>query len=325
MCIDACIDRINLDIPDQAPYPVVIDGFVSDQLPPYYITVTKAYDIQSKSSPRERIAVKQLILSDDTGTEEVLSEVTHGIYRTGGLIQGKVGGVYKLYIKLLDGREYESIPDTLYPTGQVDSVYFTFRSDRTKQNTTEYGFDVLFDASPGARQDYRFLWKFVGTYNVNIACCTCWPYIYNEIPIVSDGQLVQSGQFLRVKAAYLPISGWTFMYKVHAEVSQLSLSRNAFEFWRAIKAQQEAVGSLFQPQTGKIPVNFNQLSGAPADIYGIFFATSIRSNSIYINRYDVPNQNVIPDVQSLPSHDPPNECVDQFPGSTNVRPLYWID
>ena len=169
-CIDACVDRLHLNIGDQAPYPVVIDGFISDQPPPYEVLVTKAYDIQSKESPRERISVKQLVLSDDQGAQEEFIEVSHGVYQTNGAIRGRVGGVYKLYIRLLDGREYESIPDTLHPAGTVDKVYFQFREDRTQHNTTKYGFDVFFDATPENRRiDYRLLWKFVGTSALTVA------------------------------------------------------------------------------------------------------------------------------------------------------------
>lgn len=323
--MNGCVDRINLDFSDQTPYPVVIDGFISDQSPPYEVMVTKTYDVQSKNSPRERISVKQLIISDGLGDSEQLVEVSQGVYQTNGHIVGKVGRVYKLYIKLLDGREYESVADTLHPGGRVDSVYFEFKEERTPHFTTEYGFDVFFNASPGEEDDYRFLWKFVGTYKVNIACCTCWPYLYNPIPIVSDGQLIRSGHFTHVKAAYVPVTGWTFMYKVHAQVNQMSLSRKAFDFWRSIKSQQEAVGSLFQPMTGKIPSNFNQLSGPPGDIYGIFYATSITSNAVYIKKGDVPNQLFIPELQQPVNPHPPTRCIEVFPGSSDQRPSYWID
>jgi len=325
VCIDACVDRLHLDLADQTPYPVVIDGFVSDEAPPYRVVVTKAYDVQSKESLRERISVKRLTLFDELGFQEEFTEVTQGVYQTNGAIRGRIGGVYKLHIRLLDGREYESIPDTLHPAGSVDKVYFQFRQDRTQHNTTNYGFDVFFDASPANRNDYRLLWKFVGTYKISIDCCTCWPYLYNPIPIVSDGQFIQSGQFVHVKAAYVPITGWTFMNKVHAAVNQMSLSRNAFEFWKAVKSQQEAVGSLFQPMTGKIPNNFTQLSGMPGEIFGIFYSTSVRSNSVYITKRDVPDQRFIPELQLAPNREPPDECIDQFPGSSSVMPSYWVE
>jgi len=325
LVMDACIDRVNLDFPQQV-YPVVIDGFISDQPPPYEVTVSKTFDIQSKTSLREPLAVKQLILSDDIGTQEELIEVRHGIYQTNGHIRGKVGRVYKLYIRLLDGREYESTPDTLHPSGYMDSVYFQFRADRTQHQTTEYGFDIFFNARSSGEENARFLWKFVGTYKTTIACCTCWPYLYNPMAIVSDGHLIQEGGFVRIKAAYLPITGWTFMYKVHAAVSQMSLSRNAFKFWSAIKSQQEAVGSLFQPVTGRIPNNFVQVSGNTGEIYGLFYATSVTSKAVYITRRDVPNPNYIPEIQLVPNHpDPPKKCIDQFPGSSSEMPPYWLD
>ena len=56
------------------------------------------------------------------------------------------------------------------------------------------------------------------------------------------------------------LSRMDFINKVHAAVNQMSLYPNAFEFWKAVKSQQEAVGSLFQPVTGTIPMNFNKLS-----------------------------------------------------------------
>ncbi|MBA4057782.1 MAG: hypothetical protein C0490_23910, partial [Marivirga sp.] len=68
----ACVDRINLDIPESGAYAVVIDGFISDRPGPYEVTVTKAYDIQSKNSPRAHISVKRMILSDDLGVDEEL-------------------------------------------------------------------------------------------------------------------------------------------------------------------------------------------------------------------------------------------------------------
>ncbi|MBA4058724.1 MAG: hypothetical protein C0490_28665 [Marivirga sp.] len=108
----------------------------------------------------------------------------------------------------------------------------------------------------------------------------------------------------------------------------MSLSSGAFEFWRAVKAQQQAAGNLFQPVTGKIPNNFHQLSGEPGEMLGLFFASSINSNAVYITRADVPDQRFIPDLQLTPpsaGYKPPSLCIEQFPGSTDVKPLYWID
>lgn len=332
----ACVDRINIDVGIKPFYsvPVVIDGYISDQPGPYLIKVSSAYDIQSKVSTKRDLSVKQLIISDNHGTAEVLTELVPGFYITNlNGIRGVVGRVYTLHIELLDGRVYESAPDTLYATGKVDSIYFKFRLDVTDQyipgaGSVKYGFDVFFNASAGAIKNYHFLWKFIGTYKVNIACCACWVQLTNSEPIVSDNQLVNDGRFIALKADYVPVTGYTFMYKVHAEVDQMSLSRQSYDFWRAVRAQKQATGSLFQPITGKIPSNFTQISGPASTLQGIFYATSISSNAVYITQKDLPNINLIPKLQLAPGsaiNNPNIRCQDLFPNSTKVKPSWWVD
>lgn len=328
LLLGACVDRVNLDLPPPDRYPVAIDGMISDQPGPYQVIVTRAQDIESKDSPRIRIPVKWMILSDDAGNKDTLTLTKYNFYQTSTSMRGQVGRVYTLYFKLLDGREYLSRPDTLLPTGQVKDVSFSFRSDPAGPYTTKYGFDIFFDASTQGLRNNQFLWKMVGTYKADITCCTCWVFINNPIPIVSDGQLVEGGEFKHVKAGYIPVNAYTFMNKVYAGVQQMSLTQGAFRFWRAVQSQQQSIGSLFQPSFGKIPENFTQLSGEPGEVFGLFYATSITTNGVFITRQDVPNQSFIPDPSPAPTNGnyiPPASCIEAFPGSTDIRPPYWED
>jgi hypothetical protein len=355
----ACVDRISFDTEIPAAFPVVIDGYISDQPGPYTIKISKAFDIESKFSLRTPISVKRLTISDNAGNSEDLVAVSEGEYQTNpNGIRGAVGRTYKLRVELLDGRTYESKPDMLMPSGKVDRVYFQYNAQTTSEQTTEYGFDVFFDASAGEQENFNFMWKFAGTFKYDTnpelytvacgesrcprplpcssyilgtdgqlqyvkpcECCSCWTSILNPDPVISDNQLIEGGKFLNVNGGYIPITEWTFMYKVHAEIQQFSLSPQAFAFWKAIRDQKKANGSLFEPQSGRIPSNFIQLGGVTAPIEGIFFATSIQSNSVYITPADVPNPGVIPPV-SLPFT---NTCKELFPNSTTVKPPYWID
>ena len=357
MCA-ACVDRITFDTGTLSTYPVVIDGFISDKPGPYTIQVTKAYDIESKLSTKAPISLKSLTISDNVGTSEVMTQVSQGVYKTSATgIKGTIGRAYKIRIELLDGRIYESIPDTLHSAGTVDKVYFEFKAELNTASTYQYGFDVFFNSSAGNKDSYHFLWKFTGTFQSSTnpelhddpcgqgrcpkpppcsgyiytqgslqkvspcSCCTCWYNIYNTDPIVSDGQFIEGGIFKGVKADYVPINEWTFMYKVHAQVDQMSLSSQAFEFWKGVKAQKSAALSLFQPVTGKIVSNFTQIAGPIAPIEGLFYATGITSNSVYITPQDVPLNNIIPSVE-LPFQD---NCVNLFPNATTTKPLYWIN
>ena len=152
-------------------------------------------------------------------------------------------------------------------------------------------------------------------------CCTCWTTFFNDELVLSNNEFVVNGRFNNIKVAYVPVTPWTFMYKVHSEVSQLSLSQQSYDFWKAVKAQKNASGSLFQPITGKVPSNFAQIKGTTAPVEGLFYATSIVSKSIYITRNDVSPQSIIP-PQDLPWK---NSCLKLFPNSTTIKPSFWVN
>jgi len=323
----ACVDRINFNVGFPEVFPLVVDGFISTESGPYLVKVSGAYDIESKSTFRIPISVKSMTIRDDQGLQENLQEGIKGFYYTNHL-QGQVGHVYTLHIEMLDGRIYESLPDTLYPGGTVDKVYYQFRTQTAQSGVTESTFDVFFDSSAGSRH-YNYLWKFTGTYQADISCCQCYVDLVNPYPMVSNDQFIADGKFIGIKAMTVPVNPWIFMHKIHAQVSQRSLSRRAFDFWKAVAAQLKGVNSLFQPITGKIAGNFVQLAGEDSPLQGIFYATDVASNSVFIYRNDVPNENLIPKLELSPAtanYDPANNtCPGLFPNSTTKKPTYWGD
>jgi len=353
----ACVDRIDIDADIPGEFPLAVEGFITDEPGPYKVEISKSFDMESKESMKTYISAKKVTIVDDQGFSEDLVETSQGLYQTNyNGIRGEVGRAYKLRVQLLDGRIYESILDTLRSYGSMDSVYHEYVEELNTDGSTNYGFNVHFDANAGTENSYYFLWKFKGTFQVDTnpelhdvpcgearcadprpcssyivgneggleyvklcECCTCWVDFFNDLPVISDNQLINGGKFTNLTAAYVPITQWTFMYKVHAEVQQFTLSRQAFSFWKALVAQKKANESLFQPITGKVPGNFVQISGDPGTIEGLFYASSVKRKAVYITRMDVPNESVIP-PQDLPYRE---SCDRLFPYSTTEKPAYW--
>ena len=164
----ACVDRLQFDIVKSSDYGIVIDGFISDQPGPYTVKISKAFDIESKESIKTAVTVKRLILSDDQGESEELTEVASGTYETKASgIRGQVGKVYKIRVELLNGKIYESVPDTLPAAGKMDSVYHSFTSNVNLDGDMEYGFDIFANSSIGSSASNRFLWKMTGTFQTD--------------------------------------------------------------------------------------------------------------------------------------------------------------
>ena len=154
-------------------------------------------------------------------------------------------------------------------------------------------------------------------------CCQCWYDIYNDSIMVSDHLFTNNGYLKGVKAQNVPLNPWTLFYKIRLDVTQRSLSNHAYEFWKAISDQRAAIGSLFQPVTGKIPSNFIQVSGEETPIDGLFFATSVSNKTKYLEQFDLP-PNL---VYQIPLEKPifADDCRMLFPNSTNVKPYFWIE
>jgi len=157
-------------------------------------------------------------------------------------------------------------------------------------------------------------------------CCTCWVNVYNKVPLISDAQFIRNGHFRKILASRIPLTPYNFMFKLRAEIKQLNLSRQSFEFWKGIRDQKLAANSLFQPISGKIPANFIQVAGSPSHIYGIFYAAGASNKHTYIRQSDIPNPNLIP--QDAPfkyvNKIDFGSCLD-FPHSTNIKPSFWVD
>ena len=160
-------------------------------------------------------------------------------------------------------------------------------------------------------------------------CCTCWYQIFNNSPILSDDLYTINPTYNALHIYRIPLDAWIFMFKIHVQVSQLTLTKNSFGFFKSIRDQKEATGSLFQPITGKIPSSFVQESGTPAPIYGLFYAAGISSKSEYIAPDDVPSQILVPKVDFAPRGPAPGfgwvSCLELFPNATNIEPEFWED
>jgi hypothetical protein len=156
------------------------------------------------------------------------------------------------------------------------------------------------------------------------SCCRCWVTPREDIPKVNDAQISKNGMYNKVEVGYVPVNYYTFYEKYRVEVQQMSLSRNAFDYWKAVSAQKLSSGSLFQPITGKIPTNLSD-TGHTMEVEGIFFATAITKKQIYLDK-NTHRVDIHVPVDCLGREGPMGEsCLLGFQGSysTNQQPADW--
>lgn len=145
-------------------------------------------------------------------------------------------------------------------------------------------------------------------------CCICWVNTFEVMPQLSDTQLVSNNQFKNIKVGEVPITPTNFNKRYQVNVEQMSLSKDAFEFFKLIRAQKEGASSLFQPPSGKIKGNLNPVNNS-ASVLGFFWATSVNKKFIFIERSDVPYLITPMDIIK-------HACTN-FPYSTTQKPNGW--
>lgn len=149
------------------------------------------------------------------------------------------------------------------------------------------------------------------------SCCTCWPSIYDAGPILSEPKFLEYNRIEGLKLAFVPARRDYFSNKYHFRVDQMSVTPEAFEYWRKIKKQGGTGSDLFQTPSGRTTGNMRTVGDTKTPIIGLFSVSSIRSVSFFIERKDVPY--TLWDPKRF--NDSCMKLLTRF--NTNMKPDFW--
>jgi hypothetical protein len=146
------------------------------------------------------------------------------------------------------------------------------------------------------------------------SCCTCWITNYEPVPQVSDEQFIEGNQFRNRKVGLVPIKAELLIMRFHASVSQMSISRTAYNYFRLIKAQKEGAASLFQPVAGKLRGNIIRINGSE-EAQGLFWAAGVTDAAVFVDRDNLPEHLKAPEPRII-------DCR-TLQGATATKPSFW--
>lgn len=146
----SCEEVIELDLTN-VPTQIVIEGFVTDQEGPYQIKISQTVDFyESNSFPTESNAIVRIY--DDLGNDDMLTEVSPGIYETTNL-QGERGVTYTLEVQL-DGTTYTAISKMPEQLITLDSISANFEEESLFYDEGYYA-TAYFNDTPNFDNYYR--------------------------------------------------------------------------------------------------------------------------------------------------------------------------
>ncbi len=144
----ACTQKIDLKLKNSDP-KFVIEGNISDSPGPYYVIITKSR-LFTDDNQFAGVPAAQVIISDDAGNTDTLSEPIAGLYST-NFIQGVVGRTYHLQVSV-EGTTYESYCKMQAPVA-FDSIAIT--TETNFQGETKLVGDIFVQDPANVPNSYR--------------------------------------------------------------------------------------------------------------------------------------------------------------------------
>jgi hypothetical protein len=348
-----CIDPIEFDVASNVSQ-LVVEGSITNEPGPYVVTLFRTRALQTDMDYRLPVEGATVTILSDAGEEEALIRKAPGIFVTTDIrgvigrsyfirITTNEGAIYESVPEIIKS---PGIIESLWYEFEAR------RKPLNTIDINDDRLNVYLNSTTQPEQENYIRWRVLGTYQIetqpwlrtkqnpdgpglipdphpcsgyenranllvevkDCTCCTCWVTNYEPLPQVSDEQFNEDNRFRRKLVGIVPLKPDYFVRGYHVAVSQMSVSKAAYSYFRLIRAQKEGAASLFQPVSGKLRGNIYR-TNSDEEVQGLFWAAGATSSTVYIDRDDLPNFIGPPPRMII-------EC-DVLKNSTPTKPVFW--
>ena len=310
IALASCIDPYEVTV-EEGLQLLTIEGIITNNPGPHAIKLTRSDTYGSVFEGLIRpVAGATVIVRDDTGRVIFLTEdnENRGNYLTPATFSGEVGRSYTLQIQLSDGKVYTSLPEKLSAVPPIDNLsYQVERIPVEGELNDDSGVQFLIDLKDPADENNFYYWRNGEAVHV----LQTRPDLYHEPPpsrapapkdccelcyktekssnsaifIAKDDDF--NGLSTRLPAGFILDNGLRFVNTFRIDISQFSISQEAYRFLRLVKQQSELSGSVFDPPPANIRGNMISLDNPDETVLGFFMAAGEVKERIYINGADM--------------------------------------
>ncbi|MBI9033667.1 MAG: DUF4249 domain-containing protein [Bacteroidales bacterium] len=298
---NSCIEKYTPEL-EKYENLLVIDGMITNETGPYTIQLSTSSELYlPKNIPHTGA---KITLSDNQGNTDILTEIEDGKYISSESgIQGVVGRKYKIEIITREGTSFESGFEELKVPSNIKQVYAEIE---TKQLINEpqllEGYQFYIDTEKSMSPDNYYLWKLYETYKFNSdfkiyyvfegrlkpvyntdTLYTCWKT--NDIKDIftySTSGLDQTG-ISNIPLNYVSTNTKRLTQKYSLLTEQLTITKQAFDYWSSLKKQNSDQGNLYAQQPYQIKGNIKNTENPDEPVLGYFMAASVVKNRIFVD------------------------------------------
>lgn len=262
---------------------LVVDGKITNYGGEHVLKLTKSVPLDTATYP---VVGAQVKIMDDQGNSEDYQEFEAGVYHlAGNVVKGIPGRTYTISIRLQDGSDYLSYPETMPEPVHPDSLTFGF-SDLVTYNENQIAvttkmIDLFIHSPVNSSGPTFFRWEMDdafmftelphGPLNVFKTCYftdQTDPYRIKYFGTQNTPVSYLSNYLI----ARMPIREISFRERHYFSAVQLTLTKNAFHYWDRLSQISTPQGTIFDKPPAAVQGNVYNVNKPDEVVLGYFEA-----------------------------------------------------
>jgi hypothetical protein len=344
--LTSCIAELEVNVRNEE-LKLVVDGSISSQKPPYRIKLSYSGDLKFTNQLPEQSVIRfaKVFVTDDLGKKIIYYPQANGTYLTLDTDdnQAKVGRTYTLTIELPSGEIYQSRPEKIPAIVPIDKIYYEYKRVVSGYDAKGFvispnGYDIFIDTKDPANQTNYYRWEASTVSRRSATGVICGFFTYcntscnQEIKSIESlktysDQYVNGNTIKKQQVIFSPLYATGYHY---IEVSQQSLTREAYQFWKRFEEQQTRTGSVLDPLPASIEGNVYSVKDPNKLALGFFSVVGVyKKRFILDNTQDNDLVNKLPQPSIIYGRvNAVGACTERFDNSFGTGtwpPVGWLE
>ena len=351
LCIllSSCVDKIEFPL-NKGVEKLIVSGQLNNLRETQYVYLSETTSLGREpllsgsvfvlnDLPRP-VSNAQVILRNDSGGSwgyRMTKPGTYELERFDGLMPG---AAYHIEI-MVGGRSYRSAPEVLPEVIGSDKLSYAFERGIFKNQPETAFISIQTEVTlPEQLGGYYLRWDVDEAYFWNL---TFFPNNFNGRPgdcivfgrpdperiTLLNGDLLNRPGGVSAQVIAERIVDVSFLSRHYFNVSQTSISKASFEYWRKIRGLVNNTGSVFDAPPAPIRGNVSNVNAPDEMVLGYFEVANVSLTRIYTTRADVPFfiEDVCTFSPTRSLNDYPKTCLrcSEFDNSVTEFPSWWFD
>lgn len=342
VCVSACVEPFVPEV-DSGNAMLVVEGQILCGSNNHQVKLSTSTDY-IQDYQRIPVSAAEVYVSDNQNNLYEFHEIRPGIYQNKVQLNAQVGISYALTIITPDGEEYRSDPQRIMPPIEVDELdvkwdvkEFLETSYDGEQTLTQIeGVAVMADIQSETEKApmMRFETELLTLYCLMDYLADPTYYFCHEMVTTGDKPNVpipgfnmdgsssiyhSIGFVTRGVKVLIPDSlRMNHVYKRMLILNQYTLNERSYEYYKQLKQQLDAEGSLFDPMPSQLKGNMHCVTTPTKRVMGFFEASSVVTKTFAFNPEPLRPNNIFIELVSDLSYLPRFDMYRESP------PEYWF-